>query len=420
MTKTSLSVLFSIAAGIGAAVACAPSGDDAPPEGHYPGDCCGFGNGSTLSACCNSLAMGTCDTDPVSQSECDNATFGEQTGGPVTSGGTGGVTDSDSQTLTLGEGPEDSGGIDDSGGECVPTEATYNCHGWVAGVYLRDDTGAHGFSFNGTTNAECFGGGDSVQITVPFQGEGENDYLLDKCQEKCEMLLAEGQWSEADWSGTSQHNPAYWDYWKTVCVVHESAYNGSIPDNWEGVDDGPLPGFSEGCAWVGKSGDSVGDHIPKQVTYEGPAAEDECAPPEGCGGWDPDSLISHGVVGSTHTTQFDADLMTDIMGGDWRQLYACDSGRYQQSIVSGVEKWKMFNLSSTGNEVLYSMGFRSGDYDVKIRKSGSGQTTYTLNSYGAMALAFDALWPGTTSFVVMFKRPVGQLVASHTMNLTFI
>lgn len=332
----------------------------------------------------------------------------------ATEGGVGG----DTATLTLSSGPDTNA---DSGGECMPDEGLYACHGWVAGVYRRktnpDSMTILGFSDPTRVNAECYGGGNSIQIPLMYQEEGENDYLLAECRDKCKELLADGQWT---WTDFPNPDGSIWEPYKIVCVSEPDGNNGAIPEGLEGTHDGlnPVTGASELCAWVGKTGDPL-DHDPIQVVYLGPPEDDQCAPAPVCTGWQPSTSISHSLSGTTHTVTIDDAFLYDLLHDDgWRTALACDDGSFQQIFNgSGVESWKMVNLTS--GDLWYALGFRTGDYDLKVKKTVGG-TYQSLNSYPSMAAAFDLLYPQETAITVQFKRPcVGTCFpTTHTTNIT--
>lgn len=420
MRKLLLAAIAALSFAATTSTSCKTNTGDAGEEERFK--CCGnFPSlNFTLEECCE---RGCWDGGPnEGPNPVDFAMCGPWCGETGETGGECGMTDSisvgDSASMTLESGPNDDGA--EESGDCEPMEGVYACHGWVAGVYRRKnnpDSMTILGSSSGHVNAECYGGGDSIKITRMYQGEMENDYLFDECRDRCRELVAEGQWTWADFPNPDSNT---WEQFKIVCVSEIDGNNGAIPEGQDGVHDGlnPVTGATDLCNWVGHTGDSI-DHDPISITYEGPAEDDQCAPAPVCTGWQPSTSITHSLSGTTHTVTIDDAFLIDLIHDDgWRTALHCDDGSFMQNFNgSGVESWKMVNLTS--GDLWYAMGFRSGDYDLKVKKTVGG--TYTsLNSYPNMATAFDLLYPQETAITVQFKRPcVGTCFpTTHTTNIT--
>lgn len=388
-----LAAAFASAAVLGS-ISCRSSsggGDDGAEV-----SCCGAMH--TYAYCCPLSCIG----GPTAQ-ECSDHGFGET--GIDSASGSGG-----SASLTLGTGPDSS--VDESsGGMCVPDTGLYACHGWVAGVYQRSDTGNKSFVFGTDLNAHCVGGeGETILIPLPNQGsDADNELGFSECKSACDELVAGGMYGESYW-GPLPAGYSQYAYLRTDCIFAPDGNNGRIPD---GQLDADLSGASELCDWVGKSGDII-NGIPVQIPYVEPAPDDMCAPMVQCDDWNPQSTsnITHNLVGTTHTTWIDDVFLAELLDTLAAQAYECDVGRFAESIRSGVTSFAMSNLQSNG-ELLYSLGFRSGDNSFRVKKTGT-TTWYTLDSFAHIADAFDALHPLTGGLTFEFHR--GS--ATHTLNLT--
>jgi hypothetical protein len=366
--------------------------------------CC-HNNCHTWSCCCNTdnWKFDNCNGDHPTEQECVDQGFGGSGGGTAESTG-------------MGEGLTDPT-ADNSGGQMCPDEdVNYECHGWVAALYTRENDATHSnpqffFYANWKDQTDCV----HFEMATSFIGDTSPDVdeaLFPMCKSLCEDMLPNYNWPD-DPSGDG-----LWHFWKSVCVFAPNGNHGYVPDQ-DGVTNSPgvVPTADNGgCSNIGVVGGGA-DYIP-QVPYVDADPGMECFLPE-CEGWDPPSEISwsYNTSSKTHTTHINKAFMDEVYANMGNDLYGCDNGRWEQLFIGGVETWKMQHLGI--REFLYSMGFRSGDYALKIRRNVTGEPFYDLDNLEHMGDAFSALYT-YASFKLEFKRPklASPYYDLHTMNLT--
>lgn len=285
----------------------------------------------------------------------------------------------------------------------------YTCQGWIAGMYessLAHD-GKYQYSINAVDHAECV----TIPICEANMGGMDNEYLYSRCKAACDAMVAG---NELPVTAFPAHD-GVWDLKKTVCVFADNGNNGTVPLDYDGVPNQPTgtQAFKDSCDNIGSV---LGPTIP-QVIDEGCFDNDMCANEMGaCPGWDPGARITSSLNATTkvYTVTIKKSLIAELLDGDYSCLYAANEGMWTYTDVPSPLRWKFKGLSAT--HFYYKMGFRNDDWDVKIKKNAVGATVYSLSALTGMGDAFDALNPGTTSFVITFKRGT----ALYTMNLTFV
>lgn len=298
--------------------------------------------------------------------------------------------------------PEPTGFVTDdaTAGDQCDGWGVYVCHGWVAGVYQRNGVGDGAFFnlFDDSVPAvsqnfyECI---DNIEVSAPFNADAQ--MIENACKESCYLM-------NYGW-------PATWGPWvydHTECVFDENGNNGYLESEVAGI--ATCPG----------SIDATMPIVPiPAFEYERGAIPEECSPVD-CSNWAPNSKItySYNAITRTHTTGITPGHLSELYNGGYEQLYGCDDARWMQDHVGGVERWSMVDLVS--GDFLYRMGFRSGDYEVTIKRAGStSYPTYPMNSYAQMQTAFNALMI-YHNLTIKFRRPKsGGGYYSHTMNLTW-
>ncbi len=237
-------------------------------------------------------------------------------------------------------------------------------------------------------------------------GEPDNEFVYELCQEFCENEMVH-TFPEHPTASLTQ-----WTLVDTVCVFADNGNFGVMPD-WDGHN---VQGSAAGdCDNIPAGSETISP----QCFYLDCVAEGDCpAEAQACTGWSPGSYVSSSLntATKTYTTTVQKAFLEGLAADLFDQVLVCDTGGWTWSISATPDKWRMQNLAS--RDLLYKMGFRNGDEQVKIKKSGSS-TWYNLyastmlDGYAVMADAFGALG-GETSFVLQFQRSG----VTYTMNLT--
>jgi hypothetical protein len=348
---------------------------------------------------------------------------GEGEGGSTSTGAGPGTATTVSTTesnddTTTGEPPDtstSSGGIPDVGGGSTSTGevceewAQYRCRGWAAGLYCREGVGCtegagYQFQVNSVDTVDCI---DDIYIEVPYVGEVDSAFLFDECRAQCEAQVWD--WDEVHPGSTTVD---YLFSGVTVCVFEDDGAGGFVPSAQEPADmpAGQNIGHAD-CAWV--------DQVPPvepQVEYVMPATNPDCVA-EDCTDWEADVddvTSSFQPRTNTYTSTVKGTFWASIFEVPrYAELYTCDAGRYHEYINGGVSTWKV--KDAVAGELLYELGFRPGDQQVKMAWAGTpGAWTY-LDSLDDMA-AFYTLHHDKTSFKLEWVR--GLVV--FKMNLSLI
>lgn len=338
---------------------------------------------------------------------------GDPSGNPTTNSGDDTTT---GETLTGADDTSSTGQEHDlppessssTGDEC-PEWGRYDCRGFAAGLFCREGICNAGFGYEfqfgaSGQQAVCIedGGTVSIPICVPFVGEIDSDFLFDECRAECESLTWE--WPEEVVIGGIT-----WEFAnQTVCVFEPVGNDGWVPQDQEPAD---MPAGQN----IGPADCDFFDDDP-QVVYQAPCDNEECQDTSVCSTWDHDvdSKISTSFKAGpppTYTTKVNTAFWNAFVEERFAELYACDEGRYHESIIGGVSSWAI--KDAVAGEFLYELGFRNGDSLVKIAWTGTpGAWTY-LDSYEDMAAFYD-LHGDKTSFKLEWLR--GLVV--HKMNLS--
>lgn len=340
-------------------------------------------------------------------------------------GNEGGDTVADA-TVDEGSGPMESATAADSTGD--PADCSeeqwghYTCLGWVAGMYTRTDgTQPTNYQFYFSSEpqpwqAECV----TIPICRPFFGDetvtDDGEFAYAQCKAECDAEVANG---EHPFPATVSSGS--WTLRKTVCIFADNGNNGVVPNPTDGVTNTP-GSYSGQCPW-GPSVVGGGAPVVDTVIYEGCFDDDVCEDETGvsCSNWRPGNSITHSSSGTTHTSTITSALALSLLSGgsDLGMLYKCDDGFFTMYPgAGGSESWKM-SAGMVSKDTLYKLGFRAGDYNFRVKKTGTS-SWYDLDTLAHILVAFDALHPGTTSFTIEWRRPVGGSYATHTMTLSFV
>jgi hypothetical protein len=315
-----------------------------------------------------------------------------------------------SDTVSATNTDSSSGDESTGGGECMPEMARYQCYGWVAGVYLREDVSLtnYQFVFGQNVHADCV----AYEIVIPYVGDADNNPLvMDACRTECEAGVDAFEWPATEANG-------FWDFQRTVCVFAPNGNNGVIPNPTDGVANTPSGAANLACG-VGHIGPVLGPDLP-QTVYLGPAIDDNCAMAQ-CGSWDPaaDVLYRYSSTTKTHTVRLEQALLDEILGNFGRDLMGCDDSRWLETFPSGGGTlWKAKNI--VAGDLLYTMGLRTGDYAARVRKTTPITSAwYPLDSWLHIGTAFAALI-NTSALTIEFKRPKSTtpFYDVHTVKLT--
>lgn len=313
----------------------------------------------------------------------DDASVSISSAGSMSSGGSATTADS---------------GADETGGAC-PEWGKYRCEGWVVGLYSTDAAPTnYEFAFGATVMGQCI---DEIEICVVDVGTDDSAFLFEECRDACEAM----NWGWPSVPPTGNHNA--WELRKSVCVFAPDGAQGYVPQGLENVTD--QPGVMD-CPNVGPTGSGI-----QQVFYVDTCDDSECVSPS-CTGWNPNGAISYSYNATTrvHTVSMARSYVENLMDSDYARLYECDPGRYEE-VSTGV--WKMQDMVS--GDFLYRLGFRHGDYDLRIRRNISFVWWYTLQGFMQIADAYDALHT-YNALQVEFKRinaATGQ-PETHKINIT--
>lgn len=344
---------------------------------------------------------------------------GSTTGGPTTNTNTATVTQTASSDTTTGESqsgtgsssgtPPDIGEGSSSTGDACPEWGRYQCRGWAAGLYCREnldacDVSGYHFEINGQETVECI---DDIEICMPYVGEEDSAFLYDACREACEAQVWD--WPDVHPGSTTID---FVESGITVCVFADDGAGGYVPAAQEPVDEpaGLNIGVVTTCDWVNQA-----PPVEPQTIYLEPCDNEECQDTSVCEKWedDVDAYVNNTfrTLTKTYTTTIKLAFLASVADERYADYYACDEGRYHESINGGVSSWGV--KDSVAGELLYEMGFRHGDYMVKIAWSGTPGAWVYLDSYEDMADFFD-LHRDKNSFKIEFLR--GLVV--YKMNLT--
>jgi len=308
----------------------------------------------------------------------------------------------ESATLGTDSAGTDAVDPDTTAGEQCEEFSHYRCRGFVADVYRHMTIGLK-FSdipygaagFDPLDAYACIGNGPGddtdMIVTAPRGTPPDDPIIFNACTEACIEENVDYGWPDP--FGTS----GQWVFDHRECVFGPLANGGeSFDPSVAGVAD---------CAAVGAA--QQNEEIDEDAT------PDECAPVD-CSDWDPNASIAYAVRGTTHEATFDAGFAAYLQTPEgYNKLYGCDDGRYMQSHTGAppVESWKMVGLSS--GEVLYRMGFRSNDKDLKIKRANCSICGYyPLTTLAGMRTAYAAIG-SYDDFVVQWKRGT----TTHTLNL---
>lgn len=313
---------------------------------------------------------------------------------------------SGSASMSAGESSSD-GGSSSTGDPPPPCELkNYQCHMKRIQVY---STSMSGVDFR-TINPQPANAGegvtfDCVDVDILFSESALNAAMLEQaCLEACYLTDPGFAVSINFAMGADAYEPTNLDADQPnpVCVM-------------DSVSTLPTYGAS------GSAHCAVEHTAATDIDDLGYATEDQCMVAiESCDGWDPPSIVTHTTdrTGLVHTTTIPQSTIDEFLYSDgWGYLYACDAARYQQIISGGAESWQI--VEATSGEFIYAMGLRNGDKDFTIAKSPTS-TQYALNSFAALAAAFDQM-AGDSTLTLRFKRQnVAGAWVTHTMSLSFV
>lgn len=318
--------------------------------------------------------------------------------------GTGNDDDDGDDGLDSPEGGENGDGADSTGDMCGDVYGSFQCRGWVAGLHKYAPgagTGPNAREFDlgpAGTHYRCI---DDIMVEAPIDEDPDGPVVNAACREAC----------DAAWSGYTQWNlngSQSWEFDRNECIFEPSGNGGVVPSDQDdpGTDVG-----TAACDWFDDESQNI---------FLGAADDTQCSQAD-CSStaWNPnhDFSYSFNAITRVHTVAGPRSFFEDLLV-DPEQLFACDVTRYAQSFnVAGAESWAI--TDATSGDLLYRLGFRTGDYDVTIKRNATGtHPTYPLSSYTAMGTAFAAL-NGYNAFKLTFKRPlVTGGYATHTINLT--
>lgn len=310
-------------------------------------------------------------------------------------------------------GNNDSTGIDPpadgSGGEqCAESWSVYQCRGIIIPYYYYMNGGAGNSIFFDGIDPDGVGPmlpqdpyicSDSIFVVGP-DNDPNSEFVRDACKAQCDEekgdLVFPASIGPYNFSGTVE------------CVFDDNS-NGGLPTS---VPIGA--GNVASCPWIDLS-DPVEPE--PQNLWDRDAEPADCEEVS-CVGWDPNSWItwSYNTATKTHTTVFPGWFLGEMLEEQSARLYACDESRFYEAFVGGQPKGWIYAVAN--NDVLYRMGFRTGDYKLTVQRAGSPTNTiYPLDTDVQRVYAMAELAVGG-SFVVKFRRPRSGGYDVHTMNLT--
>lgn len=303
------------------------------------------------------------------------------------------------------EPPADTGG----GEQCMENWAVFQCRGLVIPYYYYMNGGAGNPIFFEGIDPDGVGPmqaqdpyicSDSIFVVGP-DGDPDSEGIREACRDKCNE-------EKGDYVFPASIGP--YNFSGTVECIFEENSNDGLPSS------APVgAGNVASCSWI----DATAPIEPEQQNRrDRDATVDDCAELS-CAGWNPDAWItwSFNTSSNTHTTGFPSWFLGAMLNEQAGRMYACDESRFYEAQVNGQPKGWIYAVAS--NDVLYRMGFRTGDYKLTVKRAGSSANpTYPLDTEAQRVLAMQELAVGG-SFVVKFRRPTtGGGYANHTMNLT--
>lgn len=318
--------------------------------------------------------------------------------GPVAS-----ATDGNHDDTGL-EPPADSSG---GGDQCIESWSVYQCRGLIIPYYRYMNGGSGTPIFFEGIDPDGAGPmpaqdpyicSDDIFVVGPDADPNSNE-IRKLCRAKCD-----------EEKGDLQFPPSIgpYNFTGTVECVFEDNSNDGQPTSPDPVG----PGNDATCPWIDANPEE------DQNLFDRSAEPADCASVS-CAGWNPDSWISwsFNTGTKTHTTIFPGWFLDDMADDSGARLYVCDKSRFYDSLINGAPKGWIYAVAD--NDVLYRMGFRTGDYKLTVQRAGSSSNpVYPLDTVNQRVYAMDELSIGG-SFIVRFRRPkTGGGYDSHTMNLT--
>lgn len=281
--------------------------------------------------------------------------------------------------------------------------ANYTCRGWHACIYSKAGQ-TDKFDFSLAVGGELYAGCENFPICIPYVGPPDNEDIYAACEELADPVAC----PQHPYPGTIGET---WNYSHTAYIFADQANHGLVP----GINNDT---FLSGCSWIPASST---DNSKTQQCLGG-----ECIPmsecvTQSCTGWQPSTHITSSTNTTTHTitATINKAWLTTLAEDMFDSVYACDDGAWTWSLAASPDKWRMQDLTSA--DMLYVLGFRNNDSDIKIKKYGT--STYydlydstMLGGYDKMATAFGAL-ANETHFTLSFKRG-SPLQVTYTMDLT--
>lgn len=331
----------------------------------------------------------------------------------------------------------DETGADESGGDLCEMHAEYNCRGTAIGLYYNaaagdlDPDNTAGWTYmpiGGDYPDESTVGCIETTICVPYMGDQanppQNAPIYNHCQAECET-------QSHPWPGTHPGNSNYEFTGYTACVFGVSGPWG-VPDDTYCTDldeDGVYEEEGECVTITHNPGASYGDECDstgstQQIDYVDECENKTCEDAV-CGSWPGHTITSSfNAVTKTYTTSISSGFLSSLLAGGFNKLYRCDDGFWTMYGTGAAETWKMNGLMA--GDVLYKMGFRSNDKDLKVRVNLSGATLYPMyatfgpggnDGWVNQMIAYNALSP-FSSWVFEWKRQVSGTWVTHKMVLT--
>lgn len=329
---------------------------------------------------------------------------------------------------STGSDPDSGATVDDTGDICVLDfdQAAYQCYAFMVPLYeapnylVATPYNVVDACTETTTCMPWAGFTLDPNTQIPY---AHNEAVFDYCRWECQKYANSASnplWQED--IGFYNHENGIYPLVGFDCVVELGGANGlypylglEVPQALADISD-----LSEGDWWdVNAAGGQVDvcPHIANtyQAIFKHPCTNDTCQDQIGlCDAWSPISEITSrlNATTKTYTVSVDHAWLDDLIHNSLEEVYYCDNGRFSQVGTT----WKMVNLVS--GEMLYVLGFRTNDYDLRIKKTGT-TTVYLLNSVSAMVNAYTIL-RNETALTVSFKRVVGGTATTYTMNITLI
>lgn len=381
---------------IAAALGCSSDSNPAPLTG---GEC-----NPILECCpgepeCATGEEGEAEGSPAGEGEGEGGSTAVTTGGPssetvtatsgddTTTGETSPSETTTSATDTTTDAPDLGVGSSSTGDAC-PDWGQYQCRGWVAGIYCREDdldcNGNPGFGpeflINGVEYYECV---DDITICVPYAGEVDSAFLFDECRAECESMA----WV---WPDEVVAGAFTWHLQGTRCVFANDGNNGFL--QWGGVVAG-----TASCEYF--------DEDPETVYVE-PCTNAECQDTSECEDWagwvDTKIESEQDERENVIYTTVGYSLWHEIQGlGGFAHVYACEEGTYHEYINGGLHSWKV--KDAYAGELFYELGFRTGDQYVQIAWLGTPTVWTSMDSYEDMA-AFYSEHHDKVAFKIQWLR----------------